>query len=49
LIFNSGKMRFAGEIEYTAAAYGTTQSNLTVADSKEIGNLRFLMGVYYFF
>lgn len=49
LIFNSGKMRFAGEIEYTVAAYGTTQDDLTVANSKEVGNLRFLMGVYYFF
>ncbi len=49
LIFNSGKMRFAGEIEYTVAAYGTTQDDLTVANSNEVGNLRFLMGVYYFF
>ncbi|MCK4360696.1 MAG: hypothetical protein KAV70_03045, partial [Bacteroidales bacterium] len=24
IIFNSGKMRFAGEVEYTVAAYGTT-------------------------
>jgi hypothetical protein len=49
LVFNSGKMRFAGEIEYTVAGYGETQSNLTVADAKSVKNLRLLIGVYYFF
>lgn len=49
LIFNSGKMRFAGEIEYTVAAYGVGQPDLTVVNSETVGNLRFLMGVYYFF
>lgn len=49
LIFNSGKMRFAGEIEYTVAAYGEVQSDLTVANSENVGNLRILLGVYYFF
>ena len=49
LIFNSGKMRFAGEIEYTAAAYGTTQDDVTVANTNLVGNLRFLVGVHYFF
>jgi len=49
IIFNSGKMRFSGEIEYTTAAYGTTQEDLTVINSNEVGNLRFLVGVYYFF
>ncbi len=49
LIFNSGKFRIAPEIEYTVAAYGTTKVDGTVKDAKEVGNLRFLLGVYYFF
>ncbi len=49
LIYNSGKFRFAPEIEYTAAAYGTTQYDGTVDNATEVGNLRFLIGIYYFF
>ncbi len=49
IIFNSGKMRFAGEVEYTTAAYGTPHTDGTVINSKEVSNLRFLIGVYYFF
>lgn len=48
-IYNSGKFRIAPEIEYTVAAYGTAQSDGIVKDTKEIGNLRFLLGVYFFF
>ncbi|MCP4552888.1 MAG: hypothetical protein GY834_12795 [Bacteroidetes bacterium] len=49
IMFNSGKMRFSGEIEYTTAAYGTTQIDGAVDDSHEVSNLRLLVGVYYFF
>ncbi len=49
IIFNSGKMRFAGEVEYTTAAYGAPDTDGTVINSKEVSNLRFLIGVYYFF
>lgn len=50
VIYNSGKFRIAPEIEYTAAAYGTMEmSDGTVTDTKNIGNLRFLVGIYYFF
>jgi hypothetical protein len=49
LVFNVNKLRFAGEIEYTAAAYGKTNGKGYTYDAKEIGNLRFLIGVYYFF
>ena len=49
IIFNSGKMRFSGEVEYTTAAYGTPDTDGTVINSKEVSNLRFLVGVYYFF
>jgi len=48
-IYNSGKFRFAPEIEYTVAAYGVTQSDGKVDNSKEIGNLRVLLGIYFFF
>nr|NQU90089.1 hypothetical protein [Bacteroidota bacterium] len=48
-IYNTGKFRIAPEIEYTVAAYGTSQLDGTVKDTKDVGNLRFLIGVYYFF
>ena len=47
--FNSGKMRFSGEIEYTTAAYGSVAEDSSVANSNEVSNLRLLIGVYYFF
>ena len=49
LIFNANKFRLAGEVEYTVAAYGKTNEKGYVYNTKEIGNLRFLIGVYYFF
>ena len=49
LVFNAGKLRLAGELEYTAAAYGTTNEKGFVSKPFEVGNLRFLLGVYYFF
>lgn len=48
-VYNAGKFRIAPEIEYTVAGYGATQIDGTVKDPKDIGNLRFLIGVYYFF
>lgn len=49
-VYNSGKFRIAPEIEYTVAAYGKTiKADGMVEDTKEIGNLRFLLGVYFFF
>lgn len=56
-VYNSGKFRIAPEIEYTVAAYATKDLNGDlnidskgkVTDSKEIGNVRFLLGVYFFF
>ena len=56
-IYNSGRFRIAPEIEYTVAAYATKDANGIlnidskglVTDSKEIGNVRFLLGVYFFF
>lgn len=49
VIINSGKFRIAPEIEYTVAAYGTPDEKGVVKDYKEIGNFRFLVGVFYFF
>jgi hypothetical protein len=50
MIYNSGKFRIAPEIEYTVAAYGTPKVNDgTVSDANNVGNLRFLVGIYYFF
>jgi hypothetical protein len=49
LIFNVHKLRLAAEVEYTAAAYGKTNGQGSVSDLKEIGNIRLLIGVYYFF
>ncbi len=57
LIYNSGKFRIAPEIEYTVAAYATSDENGVmnidekgkITDSKTVGNFRFLLGVYFFF
>jgi len=57
VVYNTGKMRFACEFEYTNAAYMTKDENGNpnmdkkgkVTDSKDIANMRVLLGVYYFF
>jgi hypothetical protein len=49
LVFNVNKLRLAGEVEYTVSAYGKTNEKGFVYDTKEIRNLRLLIGVYYFF
>ncbi len=50
LIYNTGKFRIAPELDYTAAAYGKSADSKGIAqNTKEIGNFRFLVGVYYFF
>ncbi len=48
-IYNVGKFRLAPEIEYTVAGYGNANGKDIVENIKEIGNFRFLVGVYYFF
>ena len=42
-------MLFAAELEYTAAAYGNPDDEGMVQNAKEVGNLRVLVGVFYFF
>ncbi len=49
VIFNLGKFRFAGELEYTVAAYGTPDSKGKVQNSEEVSNLRLLAAFYLFF
>jgi hypothetical protein len=49
LIYNYGKMRFGLELEYTVAAFGTIDPEGMVVDSRAVGNLRTLVGVFYFF
>ncbi len=49
VLLNANKVRFSAELEYTVASYGTTTNMGYVTNSKDIGNLRFLVGVYYFF
>jgi hypothetical protein len=42
-------MRFAGEVELTAASYGTTTALGDVADAAFVRNVRVLLAAYYFF
>jgi hypothetical protein len=50
IIYNSGKVRLALEIEYTVAAYGEDYNNYYVPNQTiPAGNLRGLLGIYYFF
>ena len=49
LVYNVGKMRFAGEAELTAASYGTPDAYGKVRDARFVRNLRLLLAAYYFF
>ena len=57
LVYNNGNFRIAHEIEYTVAAYATSDQyedlnideNGKVTDSDPVANVRVLLGVYYFF
>lgn len=48
--YSVGKVRFAAELEYTSAAYGTAAAKtLKVENTKNIVNTRLLLATYYFF
>ena len=49
LVFNAGQVRFAAEVEATAAAYGLPDAFGKVRDGHRVTNVRFLLGVYHFF
>lgn len=45
----SGPVRFAAEFEYTVAAYGAFNTDLTIRDSETVGNFRIQLSAYLFF
>lgn len=47
--YTMGKTRFAAEIEYTSAAYGTADENLKVTNTTSVANTRVLLAAYYLF
>lgn len=50
IMYNSGKVRLSLELEYTNAAYGSIYDNNYIpAETIEVGNMRMLMAIYYFF
>ncbi|MGZ4887487.1 MAG: hypothetical protein ACXVJK_06700 [Candidatus Aminicenantales bacterium] len=49
ILYNVGKMRFAGEAELTGAAYGTPDAFGKVQGARYVTNLRLLFAAYYFF
>ncbi len=49
LVYNVGKMRFAGEVELTAASYGSPDPFGKVRAARFVRNLRLLLAAYYFF
>jgi hypothetical protein len=49
IVLTVSKLKIATELDYTVAAYGTTTGKGIVSNSKEVGNLRILLGVYYYF
>jgi hypothetical protein len=49
VLLTVNKLRFAAEVEYTVAAYGTVNSKAMVVDTDPVGNLRLLLSAYYFF
>ena len=50
IIYNIGKLRLAGEVEYTSASYGDDNDEHYIpTDLTQATNLRVLLAVYYFF
>lgn len=49
VVYNIKNFRIAFETEYTVAAYGEVNGYGKPVNSKEVGNLRLLGGVFYFF
>ena len=45
----SGRFMLGLETEYTVAAYGRPDTNGIVSNTKEFGNLRYLLAAFYFF
>jgi hypothetical protein len=47
--FKSGSTQISTEIEYTVAAYGKADKYGIIKNPKEVGNLRVLLTIFYFF
>ena len=47
--YSAGKTRYAAEVEYSAAEYGTPDLKGVVNNITTVANLRLLVGVYLFF
>ncbi len=48
-MYTMGKTRFAGEVEYTSAEYGTPNINGEVENTTSVSNIRLLLSSYLFF
>lgn len=49
VVLNSGKTRFAAELEYTSASYGAPNVKGEVENAEAVANLRLLLAAYLFF
>lgn len=49
IIYRINNIQFAGEVEYTSAAYGTVDNELKVNDAEAVANTRLLFAAYLFF
>ncbi len=49
VLFNSGKVRIATELEYTAASFGNYDIDGSVSNAVQVANMRVLVAAYYFF
>lgn len=50
LVYNAGKVRFAGEVEYTAASWGTAYDTKFVPqNTSDVNNIRILLATFLFF
>jgi hypothetical protein len=49
VLLTVNKLRFAGEVEYSAAGYGNADNKANVIDASLVGNFRFLLSAYYLF
>jgi len=49
LNYNTGKMRFGIELEYTVAAFGTIDRTARVENAVPVGNFRSMLSAFYFF
>ncbi|MGD8778174.1 MAG: hypothetical protein PVH88_04355 [Ignavibacteria bacterium] len=47
--YRMGNTQFAGEVEYTSAAYGTANNKAEVENTTRVANLRLLLAAYLFF